>query len=52
MTRGDCDMNHENPYIKGCTWPELNIVEMCIRDRYIFVSLVTDANTKRNVNGM
>jgi len=52
MTRGDCDMNHENPYMKGCTWPELNILETLRHQNPLVICITNDVVRTFTANGL
>ena len=45
-------MNHENPYIKGCTWPELNIVETLRHQNPLVICITNDVVRTFTANGL
>ena len=45
-------MNHENPYMKGCTWPELNIVETLRHQNPLVICITNDVVRTFTANGL
>ena len=45
-------MNHENPYMKGCTWPELNILETLRHQNPLVICITNDVVRTFTANGL
>ena len=45
-------MNHENPYMKGRTWPELNIVEALRHQNSLVICITNDVVRTFTANGL
>lgn len=45
-------MNHENPYMKGHTWPELNIVEALRHQNPLVICITNDVVRTFTANGL
>ena len=45
-------MNHENPYMKGCTWPDLNILETLRQRNPLVICITNDVVRTFTANGL
>lgn len=45
-------MNHENPYMKGQTWPEINILETLHQRNPLVICITNDVVRTFTANGL